>query len=108
MALALKSEGMTKAGRPSPLKARFKAIGGVPFLGRSIRPRQPAPGAKKRVHIPWPESEPAVNPRRLPALYKAVEKPFVRLMPKGRSGVSPLAQIAEQLPGKLPRGFLSP
>jgi len=94
---------MTKAKRGQALRGRFKALGGIPYVGNRTRVLEPVPEAKKRQIYPFNAIEPQINLRRCPLFYRefVVMAPTVR--PRRNVGESPLTRMSRKLCLKLPK-----
>jgi len=93
---------MDKAERSTLLRSCFKAIGGVPYVGKGVRPK-PQREPRGKVYMPWPEATPEHKRR----WYFPDRERGVRLAPKRVARASPLMRIAAHYPKRLPR-ILSP
>jgi len=94
---------MDKAERSSLLRSRFKAIGGVPFVGKGLQPPRATPKPRGRVYMPWPDI--IVDHKRTPLwAFEANPKTPLRIAPKRKARVSPLTRIAALYPQRNPRG----
>ncbi len=93
---------MDKAERSTLLRSRFKAVGGVPFVGKGAQTPRAMPKPRGRVYMPWPDI--IVDHKRTPDwAFEANPKAPLYLAPKRTAKVSPLILIAARYPKRLPR-----
>ena len=95
---------MDKTARVELLRLRFKAKGGIPFVGTGVRKPAKRTEPGQPIRMAWPQIIP--DTKRAPGWMK-VANPVAQVVPriKRTHRPVPLVQIAEKAPKKLARVY---